>query len=226
MVIVAAAFCPHPPVLVPALARGAAAELDGLRTACRTAIRRVSAPGRRLVVIGAGPDSRAHQAPARGSFAGFGVPLEVPLGSDEPGPVELPLSLTVGAWLVRDALGADNGAIGRSVVDGDVPDVGGDVALLVMGDGSARRSTAAPGYLDDRAEGFDRTVLRALRGGDAAALRALDAEVGADLLAAGVPAWHAAAALLGDVAYTAKVLYDDARYGVGYFVAVWDVASR
>jgi hypothetical protein len=217
--IVAAAFCPNPPVLVPAVAAGAAAELDELRAACREAITRIAAPGRRLVLLGAGPRAQTHQPNARGTFVGFGVPLEVSLGSDEPGPVELPLSLTVGAWLVREALGPNSGAIGFSVADGS-PTLEGDVALLVMGDGSARRSTAAPGYFDERAEGFDATVVAALRGGDGEALAGLDSTLGAELLAAGIPAWHAAGALL-NVGYDAEVLYDAAPYGVGYFAAVW-----
>jgi hypothetical protein len=92
--------------------------------------------------------------------------------------------------------------------------------LLVMGDGSARRSTSAPGYLDDRAGAFDRATVDALASGDPARLR-LDVALGADLLAAGPPAWNAAAGLLGTRRYAAEILYDDAPYGVGYFVAVW-----
>jgi hypothetical protein len=210
------------PVLVPAVAQGAAPELDDLRAACRDAIIAIAAPGRRLVLLGPGPVTRPHQANARGTLAGFGVALEVSLGSDEPGPVELPLSLTVGAWLVRDALGPGTGAIGYSVA-GPVPgldDSADDVALLVMGDGSARRSTAAPGYLDARAEPFDRSIAAALRAGDGAALAGVDAGLGADLLAAGVPAWQTAGAVLG-AGWRAEVRYDAAPYGVGYFVAVW-----
>ena len=50
----AVAFCPHPPVLVPEVAQAAAPELDELRAACRTAIRRIAAPGSRLLVLGSG----------------------------------------------------------------------------------------------------------------------------------------------------------------------------
>src|SRR2546425_247542 len=107
----AVAFCPHPPVLIPEVAQGAAHELDDLRAACREAINRIAAPGRQLVVVGRGATSRSYAASARGTLAGFGVPLEIPLGSDEPGPVELPLSLTIAAWLLRDALGPNCGAI-------------------------------------------------------------------------------------------------------------------
>lgn len=231
--IVSVAFCPHPPVLVPAVAQGAAAELDDLRAACREAITRIAAPGRQLVLLGAGPSSRAYQANARGTFAGYGVPLEVPLGDPTPGgTVELPLALTVGAWLVRDALGPHSGSIGFATAS-DSPDgpaldsldaitaTDADIALIVLGDGSARRSTAAPGYFDERAEQFDAQLAGGLRSGDGAALSALDAGLGAELLAAGVPAWHAAARLLGTDNYEAELLYDQAPYGVGYVVAAW-----
>jgi hypothetical protein len=222
VVIAAVAFCPHPPVLVAEVAQGAAHELDDLRAACVQAIRRIAAPGRRLVVLGTGSSNRDYPPNSRGTFAGFGVPLEVPLGSSEPGPVELPLSLTVGAWLVREALGPDSGAVGQSIGPEDaLAELPDGAALLVMGDGSARRSTAAPGYRDDRAEGFDRDVAAALGAGDPAALAALDPVLGRDLLAAGAPVWRTFGACLAGTRYAAELHYADAPYGVGYFVAVW-----
>ncbi len=89
-----------------------------------------------------------------------------------------------------------------------------------MGDGSARRSTAAPGYFDPRAEGHDAAVVAALRAGDPAALAAVEPD---DLLVAGTPAWRAAAAATADTGSSgsAEVHYADAPYGVGYFVASW-----
>jgi hypothetical protein len=231
-VIVAAAFCPPPPLLVPVVAGGAAAELDALRAACRTALETVNAPGRRLVLLGAGPHSQAHSPLARGSLRGFGVDLEVHLGSPScGGAVELPPSLTVGGWLVNDVLGPRSGALAFSVG----PDFAGsraavgllelaereEVALLVRADGSARRSETPPGYLHPRAAEFDETVRAALAGGQPAALTALDAQLGTEVLAAGVPAWHAAASVLAATRYDARLLYADAPYGVGYFVAAW-----
>jgi hypothetical protein len=227
-VIVGAAFCPHPPVLVPDVAQGAAPELDALRSACRAAIRKVAPLAPRLVLLGSGPSSGAHAAGATGSFAGFGFPLEVSLGPTASGPVGLPLSLTVGAWLVRDALGPHPGVVGFSVGPDAAPvdDLGRavteqDAVLVVMGDGSARRSTAAPGYLDERAEPFDASVAAALAGGDGARLRSALPGAGPDLLAAGVPVWQVAADLLGGRTWDAELLYDAAPYGVGYFVATW-----
>jgi hypothetical protein len=222
-VIRAVAFCPHPPLLVPQVAQHAAPELDDLRAVCRTAIRRVAAADR-LVVVGAGAAAEAFDATSRGSLAGYGVPLEIPLGSDEPGQVELPLSLTIGAWLLRDALGPNCGAVGYSVGpdDGQLPRFDDDVpaALLVMGDGSARRSTSAPGYFDERAEVFDAWIADALCTGEADRLN-LDVELGDELLAAGSRVWDAVARFTEPFEWNAELLYDAAPYGVGYFVAAW-----
>lgn len=175
------------------------------------------------LVIGGGPVNAVHRPGARGSLRPYGVPLEIPLGSDGSGPLELPLSLTVGAWLLRDALGANCRARGLQVCDrGEPPKLTDQpIALLVMGDGSARRSTSAPGYFDERAATFDATVASALASGKPAGLR-VDAALGTELLAAGVLAWRAAADLLETAgSFDATLRYDDAPYGVGYFVASW-----
>jgi hypothetical protein len=230
-VISGAVFCPQPPLLVPAVASGAAPELDDLRAACRLAITR-GGDGRQAVLLGAGAVSMSHSPLSRGTFASFGVPGELRLGAPTcGGALDLPPSLTVGAWLVQDALGPRSGAVAFSVG----PDFAAsraavellelaetrEIALIVLGDGSARRGIKAPGYLDGRAEQFDAGVAAALGTGDAAALESLDSVLGAELLAAGVPAWRAAAALLAGGRYDADLLYDAAPYGVAYFVAVW-----
>jgi hypothetical protein len=104
------------------------------------------------------------------------------------------------------------------------------VALLAMGDGSARRSVSAPGYLDERAGPFDAAVERAVRDGDLAALAAIDPGLAAELLAAGRPAWQVLAGAVGagtgtvpgtgtDGQAKAEVLYCDAPFGVGYLAA-------
>ena len=225
--ISAAVFCPHPPVLIPDVAQGAAAELDAVRVACRSAIRRVASLAPHLVVVGAGERWQHHEPVARGSLAPFGVALEVPLGSDAPGPVELPLSLTVGAWLLRDALGPECGAAGWSAGadDRNAParlDPADDsrCALMVLADGSARRSTSAPGYLDERAAGHDARLAAGLRTGDPALLRE-DAALARELLVQGGVVWDRAGRELAGREWNAELLYDDAPYGVGYFVAVW-----
>jgi hypothetical protein len=85
--LVAAAVCPCPPLLVPEVAAGAAAELAELRAACADAIGVLAAarPDRLVVVGPAGQPGRgSHPQGATGSFAGFGVDLTVRLGPAEP----------------------------------------------------------------------------------------------------------------------------------------------
>lgn len=223
--ISAVAFVPQAPLLVPQVTGGITPELDELRAACRAAIIQVAGAGRQLVVIGSGPDDRRYEGTARGSLAGYGVALEVPLGRDGPGRVELPASLTVGAWLVRAALGPDTGAVGYSVADG-LPDLWDDVdrALVVVGDGSARRTEKAPGYLDERAAEFDAQIADALRRGQGNMLHPPgypQEGLHAALLVAGAPVWDAVAWLIESATWDAELLYDAAPFGVGYFVAVW-----
>ena len=219
------AFCPSPPLLVPELAAGAAGELDPLRAACREAVRRLLAgrPGE-VIVIGTGSGGGRFPPGTTGTLAGYGVPVTATLpgvpplpGPGAPAPGPLPLPLTLGAWLLSGA-----GVPCRGVaVDGDAPALPDAPAYLVVGDGSARRTERSPGYVDPRAEPFDAVVAAALAAGDAGALRDLDPALGADLLAAGVPAWRAVGRALAGRRYEADLLYDEAPYGVGYFVAVW-----
>lgn len=248
--MVAAAVCPHPPVIVPQIAGGAATELDGLRAACAEAVARLrAADADVLVVVGGAAQTRRIAAPFRVSFAPWGVALN--LGSQgEP----LPLSLAVAVWLLEggslaqpqtqrapvppaspalaapalDALvlqtvassasTAECRALGEQLVG-----AAERVALLVMGDGSAERRETPHGYEDPRARPYDTLVAEALATGDAHALLALDPALSADLGASGRAAWQvlAGAALASGGAWQGDLLYDDAPYGVAYFVASW-----
>ena len=78
-------FCPQAPALVPALGRGLTAELGPVREACRTAIRGVAAPGAPLVLLGGASSPAAFGPTARGTLAGYGLDLEIPLGSRRSG---------------------------------------------------------------------------------------------------------------------------------------------
>jgi hypothetical protein len=110
MTPVAAAVLPHPPLLVPDLAGGAAAELDPLRAACREALTAVVAAAELVVVVGDGPVWGVPEPSAVGSFRSYGADVEVALpalaGLDLPGlpaPArlpDLPLSLAVAAHLL------------------------------------------------------------------------------------------------------------------------------
>ncbi|MET8680533.1 hypothetical protein ABZW18_23865 [Streptomyces sp. NPDC004647] len=234
--LVAAAVAPSAPLLVPDVAAGAAPELDALRTACSAAVSVLAAARPdRLVVIGpADEDGRGpHLQGATGSFRGFGVDREVRLGAgvDTPGR-QLPPSLAVGAWLlewtgwaaapvegfgVGEPLAADRCAqVGRELAAGRER-----TALLVMGDGSACRTLKAPGYLDERAAGFDAQAARALGAADTAALLALDEKLARELQAAGRAPWQVLAGAGEGVGLGGELLYDEAPYGVGYSVATW-----
>ena len=93
--------------------------------------------------------------------------------------------------------------------------------MVVPADGSARRSEKAPGHFDDRAAGFDAAIEEALATGDAAALRALDEQLGEDLLVGGIPALRTLGALVPQPA-RARLLYADDPFGVRYWVARWE----
>ena len=79
----------------------------------------------------------------------------------------------------------------------------------------------APGFLDERAEAFDASIAAALAAGDAEALAVLDAELGAELWAAGVPALRTLGELAKGADIVANLRVDVAPFGVGYWVADW-----
>ncbi|MDT0347314.1 class III extradiol dioxygenase subunit B-like domain-containing protein [Streptomyces litchfieldiae] len=233
--LVAAAVCPCPPLLVPDLAAGAAAELDEARAASYDAVGVLAAARPdRLVVVGPAEESGRGAFPAgtRGSLRGFGVAVEAALGAGEPGERELPPSLTVGAWLLErtawqaapvEALGLAESLepercaeLGRQLAAGAER-----LALLVMGDGSACRSPRAPGSFDERAAAFDAAAARALGEANTGALAALDPALAEALHAAGRSGWQLLAGAAEGAGLVGRLLYDEAPYGVGYFVASW-----
>ena len=143
-------------------------------------------------------DLRAACRTAVGRIAGPGSAVRVVAG---------PLGLRVAEHLLEEVAAR---ATGDASYD----------AVLVVGNGSARRTEKAPGHLDERAAAFDDAVDRALRETDRAALRAVDRDLAGDLLAEvdGLP--DLAAAVPAGVA--ADVLYADDPFGVQYWVVVWD----
>jgi hypothetical protein len=236
--LVAAAVCPCPPLLVPEVAAGAAPELDAARAACSEALGVLAAARPdRLVIVGPADESGrgAYREGARGSFRGFGVDLAVRLGrggGDTAAERELPPSLAVAAWLLERAGWSDTPiealGVGEPLTAERCVDVGRDIgaqpgrlALLVMGDASACRTLKAPGYLDERAAPFDAEVARALGTADVAALEALDAELARELKAAGRAPWQVLAGAAEGAGLSGTLLYEDAPYGVGYVVAAW-----
>jgi hypothetical protein len=232
--IVGAAICPCPPLLARELT-GQAEVLPELRAACAAAVAGLTAAAPDVIVV-AGPDAETAAWPADGrlDLAAYAPAL----AARSRGGPSLPLSLGLGARLLDEA-----GYTGPRAFQGvdelapsaDCLRLGGQlaasaprVALLAMGDGTARRSQSAPGYLDERAAPFDAAVEVAVRAGDLGALAALDPALAADLLAAGRAAWQVLAGALtagGPGAGPAggppatEVLYAGAPLGVAYLVA-------
>jgi hypothetical protein len=220
--------------LVPEIACDASFEGDLLRAACDVAVSQLlTVEPDWLLLLAAGPRPARFHSGDHGSLAGYGVAVRVGLGSGAAPsggtPPRLPLPFTIGAWLLARAgghpvtrgvqVGPDGGLPGPEVL------AVGRGALLVMGDGSARRGPHPPGRPDPRAEPHDRVVAGALAAGQTAVLAALEPDLGAELLAAGVPAWRAAGRLLAGRRFDAELLYHEAPYGVGYLVARWVAAD-
>lgn len=158
--MIAAAICPHPPVLLPEAAGAAAGELDDLRAACDAAVVGLLRAGPDAVlVVGGSARTAAYGPAATGSFRPYGVDRLVrlghgnqpddprchdpwrhdsrrhdPSGGGQPDHGELPLSLAVGAWLLARA-GADVPRLGRAVAtDSSADDCARLGAALHAGD--------------------------------------------------------------------------------------------
>jgi hypothetical protein len=226
-VLTAIAIVPSAPVLVPALAGAAAAELTDLRDAVRTA---AAALPPRWLVIGSGPGDEVITAPATGTFAGYGVDVPVALSPDDGAePVALPLCALVAGWIrgqnqpqaradvrvyaarldVDAAL--DRGRRLRTELDAAAEPVG----VLVVADGAATLTPPAPGGYDPDSVPVQQSLDDALAGGDVAALATLP-----DLVVGRV-AYQVLAGLAEPAPRSARELYRGAPYGVGYFAGLW-----
>jgi len=315
-VLVAAAICPHPPLLIPA-AMGAAgldgagpadagpdgaapadAELRGVRASCAAAVAGLLAAGPDLlVVVGGAARGAVYVGHAAGSLRDFGITVAV--GSGEP---VLPLSLTVGAWLLDQAgegraagqpgegrtAGQPGGgragggraagqagggragggrAAGRAgtehpagqalrahpagqpgtgparcalpcrlllrAVPTDMPPanclrLGAElaglaprVALLAMGDASARKAVGVHGVADPAADSYDAEAAAALAAADTGTLARLDPALDDELMIAGRAAWQVLAGAADGAALRGRLRCAVAPYDVSYLVASW-----
>jgi hypothetical protein len=219
--------CPSPPLLARELT-GQALVLPELRDACAAAVARLLATAPDVVlVVGAGAVTATWGPGDRLDLSAWAPGLG-PRGT--PG---LPLALGLGAMLLDDAgftgplilqaVGEAEPAAACLRLGASAADLAGRVAVLVVGDGSARRSPAAPGHFDERAAPFDLAVQQAFADGDMTALAALDAALARDLLATGRAAWQVLAGALsprGPRRPAGEILYADAPFGVSYLVAV------
>jgi hypothetical protein len=240
--IAAAALCPSPPLLCPRLT-GRRAVLAELRAACAEVVGRLLGEDPEVVVVvGPAAATGAWDAGSRLDLSAF-APAIAGTGTDAPtldtsgfasagfagsGPAA-PLALGLGAMLLDDAgytgprrlqaVGQDETASACAKLGAELAGSGARTALLVMGDGSARRTLKAPGYLDPRAEGFDAGVEQAIRAGDLAALLEIDQGLARDLMVTGRPAWQVLAGAVPAPAPATEVLYCDDPFGVAYLVA-------
>nr|WP_218910809.1 hypothetical protein [Nocardioides thalensis] len=164
-----------------------------LRAACRAA---VTGLGPRIQVVG-------------GAGARVGHHLVRDAGA-----VVWPHDLVPAERAVDLDLPVDGGPLwcGTDVLD----EIGPPSGVLVVANGSAKRTEKAPGHFDERAEPFDELLRELLVGPDPAALRAVDLELAEEL-------WADAEALpvLGSLlrpGTEVDVTYDGAPYGVQYWV--------
>ena len=239
--IAAAALCPSPPLLCPQLT-GRRPVLPELRAACAEVVGRLLGQDPDVVVV-VGPGaatgtwdagSRLDLSALAPGIAEGGRGTAIAEGGRgtaiaDGGRSGVPLAVGLGAMLLDQAgyrgprhlqaVGRDEPAGACAKLGAELAGSGARTALLVMGDGSARRTLKAPGYLDPRAAGFDSGVERAIRAGDLAALLELDQALARDLMATGRPAWQVLAGALPAPAPATEVLYCDDPFGVAYLVA-------
>jgi hypothetical protein len=237
--LVAAAVCPHPPLIVPEVASGAAAETDGLRSACDAAVAHLlDAAADEIVVVGAGDRTQVLTAPRRATFEQWGAPTGYSLGaadgSEPPDlPSDLPLGLLIGGWLLSrqdpgapitlTTVAADASAARCAAWGAELGARAPRVTMLVMGDGSACQGLKSPGYDDPRAVPYDRGVARALADADPDALLGLDPQLSLQLKVAGRAPWQvlAGAARAAGAVWRGALTHEAAPYGVTYLVATW-----
>ncbi len=234
--LIAAAVCPHPPLLIPEAtgASGAAdPELSRLRAACRDAVAALLAEPADLLVVAGGAERTAGFPPhTPGRLHDFGIPFTV--GRPGPDARQLPLSLTIGKWLLSEhaARKAAWWGIASDAPPAECLQLGEKlaalaprVALLAMGDGPARRARAAPHAADSETDRYDDQVAAALAAADPAALAALDPREDRPLEIAGRAAWQVLAGAAADEqsrdAFAAELRYRGAPFEVSYVVASW-----
>ena len=241
--LIAGAVCPHPPLLIPeALGSAASDPPDELRKVSGAAARAVAglaaARPDLLVVVGGGAAEREYAADASGGLHAFGV--AVTIGTGEP---VLPLSLTVGRWLLEQGGILDHSGsaadgppvvfqeVARHAAAGDclklgriLADRAPRVALLAMGDSCARPAREAPGVPDPVAQDYDEEVAEALAAADARWLARLNPALDEELVVAGRAAWQVLAGAARGRRMDGRLLCMSAPYGVTYLVASWEEA--
>lgn len=212
--LVAAVFCPATALLVPEVAAGAAAELEQARASCLKVLLAGLATNPDMVEVVA-PGPSASWPPQLVNLARLGLP--------GPPADERPAALHVGQWLL-DQAGWGGVVRARTVADREVlADLDHRVLVLALADGSARRSTAAPGHLHPDAEAYDSRLAAAVGEADTATLLSLDPADDERFLVSGRPVLQTVASAADEAGpgWAGELAWSGAPYGVGYFVALW-----
>ncbi len=198
---------PGAPLLLPEY-QGRVAAAPGLLESCVAVVREAVASAHHVVVVHATDREPRSTKPPVGLRVADHLLAATHEGFDVEH-VSVPWDATVEECI----------AIGRAIES----DTG--TTLLVVADGSARRTEKAPGHLDERAASADDAIVGAIRDGDDGGLDRLldlDVELCADLLVAGrAPLQVLAAAAVpapvvasADAAVTATTAADATRYRV------------
>ncbi|WP_262848761.1 hypothetical protein [Mumia quercus] len=220
--LLSVAVVPQTPLLVPEIAAGAADELEPLRACVLEAVGAATSSADRVVVVAPGPAAVSF-TDVRADFSPYGYGEAAPATRG----VRAGSALPLGAWLL-DRVAAD---VPREYHETSGSALalrpGARTALVVLADGTAKRDESAPGHVDVRALAFDAAVSTALAGPDTEALADLDLDRAAELWASGAPALRALGATVRAdsnptaASWRARLRYDAAPYGVGYWVAEW-----
>lgn len=234
--LVAAAACPHPPLLVPEVvgSRPSGEAMDAVRAACdrAVAVLRAAQPDL-LVAVGSGDATAVYDGSAAGSLREYGVSFAV--GTGEP---VLPLSLTLGSWLLRRGCAAPPGsrvlfqAVARDSSPAACLRLGAGlaqqaprVAMLAMGDGSARKAVGEPGAADPAADSYDADVAAALAAADGDRLARISSLLDDELMVSGRPAWQVLAGAARGRRYRGRLHCAAQPYAVSYLVASWEACA-
>lgn len=197
-------------------------------------------------VLGTGPSERSYAADTVGTFRGFGVDVRVNLGGPgaesaaDPDP-ELPLAVLVAGWLraaVAPHVSAQARVLAADTSVRKCAEIGAKLraeldaahepqGVLVVADGAATLSTAAPGYFDERSVRVQTELDRAVATGDTRALLALDPALCAEMMISGRAAYQTLAGLFAadSAPPVATERYRGAPFGVGWFAGLWRPAA-
>ena len=181
----AIAFVPSAPVLVPALATGAASELQDLYSAVAAA---AAALPERWFVVGTGRADNVIGPGTVGTFGGYGVDVRVALSPRATGdPKSLPLCALVAGWVrttsapsasaevwVYAADHEPEAALARGrALRAEVDAISEPVGVLVVADGANTLTASAPGGHDPDSIPLQAALDDALSAGDTEALTRL-----------------------------------------------------